>query len=403
MNFNRDKFWEGFRPFYHSVTREPLTQEIVDAIEFLLAQFESDPLWTSVPEVAYAFATMHIETYWPATHERYEPIVEGGSNAYFRKYEGRSDLGNNKVGDGPKFKGRGFVQITGRRNYTLFARLLGIDLVENPGLALDPSVAFKIMSLGMHQGLFVPGHKLSRYLNAQTKDYREARTIINGHNRADEIAGYAKHFEQILNRAVERPHLTDDDIDNLVGGIQPQVSAALSSPFDAPVDNPTVPSATLEPTTQPPTTVDGVAAVQNADTIVNTGDVAPPSPPAQDLVMNAPTPMGSQASVTKATVLGVVIPTGIVSAWKTVTELIDKGYVKAEDITSALFNFAANNGKWVVILIGFVVGIVVLKKIERLIVFIVTIITHAIPSWNSVTVVAPTPTEPAKKWWKFWG
>ena len=42
-------------------------------------------------------------------------------------------------GDGPKFKGRGFVQITGRKNYQLYTNLLGIDFVGHPDLAADPA------------------------------------------------------------------------------------------------------------------------------------------------------------------------------------------------------------------------------------------------------------------------
>jgi predicted chitinase len=60
------------------------------------------------------------------------------------KYEGREDLGNIKPGDGPKYKGRGFIQITGRNNYTAASKDLGIDLVNHPELAEKPDVAVKV-------------------------------------------------------------------------------------------------------------------------------------------------------------------------------------------------------------------------------------------------------------------
>lgn len=61
-----------------------------------------------------------------------------------QQYEGRKDLGNVHPGDGVKYKGRGFIQITGRYNYTQAAKDLGIDLVNHPELAERPDVAAKV-------------------------------------------------------------------------------------------------------------------------------------------------------------------------------------------------------------------------------------------------------------------
>lgn len=60
------------------------------------------------------------------------------------QYEGRKDLGNINPGDGVRYKGRGFIQITGRANYTQAAKDLGIDLVNHPELAEKPDVATKV-------------------------------------------------------------------------------------------------------------------------------------------------------------------------------------------------------------------------------------------------------------------
>jgi putative chitinase len=59
-------------------------------------------------------------------------------------YEGRSDLGNTEPGDGPRYKGRGLLQLTGRANYKAFGKLLDIKLEEHPELAAEPVLSLKI-------------------------------------------------------------------------------------------------------------------------------------------------------------------------------------------------------------------------------------------------------------------
>jgi len=49
-------------------------------------------------------------------------------------YEGRKDLGNTQTGDGPRYKGRGYIQLTGRANYAAFSKYCGEDCVANPEL-----------------------------------------------------------------------------------------------------------------------------------------------------------------------------------------------------------------------------------------------------------------------------
>jgi peptidoglycan hydrolase-like protein with peptidoglycan-binding domain len=92
------------------------------------------------PTLVAALATISVET------AGFQPINEWGGNSYFHEmYEGRSDLGNTQPGDGVRFHGRGFVQITGRANYQHYGDKLGVPLVDNPELALDPDVAAGIL------------------------------------------------------------------------------------------------------------------------------------------------------------------------------------------------------------------------------------------------------------------
>ena len=80
----------------------------------------------------------------------FQSMVEYGGSLDFRKYDPKyapkkaKILGNTKAGDGAKYKGRGYIQITGRYNYGIAGKAIGIDLVNNPKLAEKPSVAAKI-------------------------------------------------------------------------------------------------------------------------------------------------------------------------------------------------------------------------------------------------------------------
>jgi putative chitinase len=146
---------------------------------------------------AYVLATA-----WHETGRTMQPIVERGGPKYFAKYEvgtpiGRS-LGNTIKGDGLKFIGRGYVQITGRANYAKFSKLLGIDIVAKPDLALAPSTATQIIVTGMTKGLFT-GKKMSDYTT-----FRDMRRVVNGMDKADVIAGYAVEFLSML-EAVPAP------------------------------------------------------------------------------------------------------------------------------------------------------------------------------------------------------
>ena len=119
---------------------------------------------------------------------------ELGNYDYFLKYDGR--LGNNQPGDGYKYRGAGFVQLTGKNNYRKMSDIVNIDLVNNPDLAANFPTAAKIIVVGMMKGSFT-GKKLSDYFNPSGANWTGARRIVNA-DSGDKAAGYAKEFYKYL-------------------------------------------------------------------------------------------------------------------------------------------------------------------------------------------------------------
>ena len=93
--------------------------------------------------------------------------------------------------------GRGFVQLTWEPNYKKASEKLGVDMVANKDLALDPKIAAKVLIVGMKEGWFT-GKKLSDYITLQKSHYIQARRIVNGTDKAGEIAELAVNYERDL-------------------------------------------------------------------------------------------------------------------------------------------------------------------------------------------------------------
>lgn len=185
MGFNRTTFFQYARraPFGGR-----LSSEQVAGCEAILKAWETQHPDGDIRWLAYMLATTFHET--AATMQ---PIREKGGAAYFRKYEGRRDLGNTKPGDGVTYHGRGYVQLTGRRNYERAGALTHADLLAKPDLAMRPDYAATIMLDGMEKGWFT-GKRLEHYFSGTKDDPVGARRIINGTDKANLIAGYHKAF-----------------------------------------------------------------------------------------------------------------------------------------------------------------------------------------------------------------
>lgn len=148
-----------------------------------------------INEAAYMLATAYHET----AHTM-QPIEEYGKGRG-RDYGKRLKMSRKPYSDTlPIYYGRGYVQLTWYENYDKAGRLLKLDLLRQPELALQADVAAKIMREGMFDGWFT-GKKLGEYIGLRTAEYVSARRIINGMDKAQLIAGYAVVFELALRKA----------------------------------------------------------------------------------------------------------------------------------------------------------------------------------------------------------
>ncbi len=194
FSFDPDRFLASYKTEFG----DPSDQARKGLLE-LLEHIGADPdNWENLNQIAYGLATFKWET-----ANTFQPIYERGPASYFSRYEPDTAigkrLGNTEPGDGYLFRGRGFVQLTGRANYTKTGELLGIDLVDDPDQALRPDVAYRIAARGMRDGWFT-GRKLADHIaSGAAPDFVSARKIINALDHARDIAGIARKFQTVLN------------------------------------------------------------------------------------------------------------------------------------------------------------------------------------------------------------
>jgi putative chitinase len=174
------------RAFFFEQTRATLfygkfKQSQVDGLNAILDEWEKNYSKNDDRWLAYMLATAHHET-----DRTMQPIEEYGKGRG-RKY------GTPDPVTGKTYYGRGYVQLTWKYNYEAMAKVVKADLVNKPELALQPAIASKIMFYGMINGSFT-GRGLSRYFNKTTADWVNARRIINGIDKANLIASYAKQY-----------------------------------------------------------------------------------------------------------------------------------------------------------------------------------------------------------------
>lgn len=185
MTIHRDYFFDNVR---HYLSGGSLRQEQVDGCNVLIDWYDNEN--PDIPDkwhlddrmFAYCLATT-----WHETAFTMQPIIEYGGQSYLKSK--------------PYYPwyGRGYVQLTWEDNYKRQDAKLGLRgaLLANPDLALDPVIATRVLLLGMADGDFT-GKKLSNYFTSDLTDWYNARRIVNGTDKAADIAAYGEKFLNAL-------------------------------------------------------------------------------------------------------------------------------------------------------------------------------------------------------------
>lgn len=189
---DRKKFFDAIRgPLFYG----NLTQGNVDGIDTTLdlwedAKVDCDPR----AGLAYVFATNWWEARLPPDWKpRMQPVEEYGKGAGL-------PYGKPDPVTGFVYYGRGDVQLTWADNYKRLGNALGIDLYRHPELALDPLQSKRILVNGMLRGLYTPSAgPLKKYFPVGGPyDWTNARRMVNGTDKAAEIAALALKFHKAL-------------------------------------------------------------------------------------------------------------------------------------------------------------------------------------------------------------
>jgi hypothetical protein len=191
-----DKYEKEFGPL-----AESSRINLVNILDYM----SNDSKINDIRIAAYALASIKFET-----SNTFQPLAEHGSDDYLKRIYGPATSLGKRFGhlsdeDALRFRGRGYIQITGRANYDRIGKIIGVDLVNNPDFALQPDVAYKIYVFSLVDG-YLTGKKISDFINETETDYVNARRVINGGlMNAPLIADTATRIERILKASLSNP------------------------------------------------------------------------------------------------------------------------------------------------------------------------------------------------------
>ena len=192
MNIDHRKFMDLYNAQYGA-----LAGSQASGIDALLGFLEQDKDVSDVRWAAYMLATVKEEC-----ADTWQPIEEWGKGQGHPYGDPVTVTGSDGRTYVNTYCGRGYVQLTCEANYQnmSYNLNLGDQLLIHPEKALDPPIAYDIISFGMRKGSFT-GVGLGDFINGSQSDYVNARQIVNGLDNAERIAGYASTLESLLRQS----------------------------------------------------------------------------------------------------------------------------------------------------------------------------------------------------------
>ncbi len=187
-------------PSYGKTAKHVIPALTTDQYNEVFDAWDGDAELTDLRWLAYMLGTAYHETGYVV-----RPIRETGRDEeadVVRLLEAAYTKGRIKKrywlqqANGQRYYGRGFVQLTWADNYKRVSQSIGMQtaLYDKADLALEQVTAVKVLYRGMVDGLYTPGQSLPKYFSALKEDWVDARKIVNGFDKADQIADYGKTY-----------------------------------------------------------------------------------------------------------------------------------------------------------------------------------------------------------------
>ena len=272
------------------------------------------------------------------------------------------------------YMGRGIFQTTHERNYRTFGQQMkkkGLvtdseTFVKSPALLEDPRWAVESACE------YWETNGLDKYARQGFKGFSALQGRVNKGD-ANEVAHDYPNRLLVYERA--RQAIPDGfTLDSAATSIASE-TPAVSSPVTA-----------IDPEKTDTPNVETSPTVQNAENIINTGTPAAPAVVTQDIELPAPAKEGSTATAVKTSIFGITVPAFILAGLEAIKGLVRDGYVDAKEVASAVIKLIIDNQKYIFMLVGLVIVLLVVKKIVKQVTLWISMLTAAIPSWNTVTI-----------------